>query len=248
VVSGLLLVLCAGAAEPPPIQRPSPSPPPSDTELEADFGDEDVGPPDLPPIDDGEPPDPEVEGPPPEDSPYPDGLLPVGQDELLPPATGAPPPLSTGAELKVRALLGQVGVLVMRDGSEKKGLIRRAGVDHLAVVDNDSGEIEIVAIRNVVDARFLGSEDLPEQSGIGLLVGGSILASIGTPVFVSGIAFSIVLSEEPAVYAPMLLIGGAALGAGIAMVVQGARRRRAYNKAVEGRAAFVTPGGLFVRF
>ena len=251
----VVLAACLTVAEPPPIQRPSA--PPSGPEAESDAApepepstpptDELVTPPELPPIGDEAPPEPIAEGPPPavEDSPYPDTLLPA-EDELLPP--GTPARLRTEAELKVRALEGEVGILVLLDGSERRGLIKRAGVDHLAVVDHESGEMDIIALRSVADARFLGSEDLPRRSGIGLIVGGSILASIGTPVFISGITFSIVLSEEPAVYAPMLLVGGAALGGGIAMVVQGVRRRRRYNAAAQGHAAYVTPGGLALRF
>jgi hypothetical protein len=99
------------------------------------------------------------------------------------------------------------------------------------------------------------SGPLPSQDGTGLLVGGGLLTALGAPVFLTGAVFLGICPSCTYIHIPMLLVGGAALGGAIPMLVRGARRRRAY---MDARVMQIAPalsrtrhgwtGGLRLRF
>ena len=64
------------------------------------------------------------------------------------------------------------------------------------------------------DVRMRGTDDIPEHTGVGLIAGGSVLASVGTPLLATGLAFLIIIPEEPALHVPLNLIGAGALAGG----------------------------------
>ncbi len=74
---------------------------------------------------------------------------------------------------------------------------------------------------------------LPGKTGIGALVSGGILTGIGTPVFVSGVALVAVCPSCTYIHLPLLIIGGGMLGAGIPLLVRGAKNREKYRRVLQ---------------
>ena len=129
----------------------------------------------------------------------------------------------------------RLAILELRGGSSMTGRVGAVQRDTFTLIESGTGTVRVLPKSGVVSLRVYVPPPIPEKTGTGLLVGGGILSAMGTPVFITG---AVILGTCPScayIHLPMLLIGGAALGAGIPMIVKGAKRRGLYNRAIEER-------------
>ena len=148
--------------------------------------------------------------------------------------------------------------LILTDDREVTGRVTAIQRDTFTLVDLESGGVVRVIQKNGVKRmRVKVYDTVPStKDGTGLLVGGGLLTAVGTPVFLTGAVFLGVCPSCTYLHIPMLMVGGAALGAAIPMLVRGARRRRAYNESrtrpsIGGAVSFTRQGwtgGLRLRF
>jgi len=129
--------------------------------------------------------------------------------------------------------------------------------DTFTLIQSKTGAVLVLPKSGVLSLRVRMAPPLPAKSGTGALVGGGILTAVGTPVFITGLTFLGICPSCASIHLPMLLVGGAALGAGIPLLVRGGRARQAYKQAVQERGlspmVMRTPhggwaGGLRFRF
>ena len=146
---------------------------------------------------------------------------------------------TTGAELypEVERIVGD------RDG----GLDGLRGREWDAVIEAGTGTVLVLPKSGVQSLRVKMPRPLPARTGAGLLAGGIILTTVGTPVFLTGLVFLALSPGYVYIHLPMLLTGGGALAGGIPLIVRGARNRRAYLEAVQERSLMPVvsraPGG-----
>lgn len=147
--------------------------------------------------------------------------------------------------------------LRLKGGANMRGRVGAVQRDTFTLIQSKTGAVLVMPKSGVVSLRVATPRPLPARNGTGALVGGSILLAVGGPVFISGLTFLGIAASSPALHLPMLLIGGAALGGGIPLLVRGTRQRRAYQEAMQERAlspvVLRTPhggwtGGLRFRF
>jgi hypothetical protein len=182
--------------------------------------------------------------------------------EVPPPAptvaAAPPPPEDRAREAIDAAWQGVVGRMVRfttGDGRETVGLVGAVQRDTFTLILPTDGRVQVLRKADVVSLRVDVAPSLP-PSGAGLLAGGGVLVGIGAPVFLTGVTFLAISAGYPILWAPMLLIGGAAAGGGIGMLVRGAQRRQAFRAAQHRRiGGFILPGrggawagGLSLRF
>ena len=137
-----------------------------------------------------------------------------------------------------------------------QGRIGAVQRDTFTLIQSKTGAVLVLPKSGVLSLRVRMAPPLPTKTGTGALVGGGILTAVGTPVFITGLTFIGICPSCASIHLPMLLVGGAALGAGIPLLVRGGRARRAYQEAVQERAlapvVLRTPhgwtGGLRFRF
>lgn len=131
--------------------------------------------------------------------------------------------------------------IVLDDGTSYTGRVSAVQESTFTLIDYQGGIVRVIPKATVRDLRVRvpgyqpPAQPLPEQTGAGMLAGGILLTVVGTPVFISGLVFTGAGTGASEIYLPMLLLGGGAVGAGIPLLVAGARRRRAYNKALYER-------------
>lgn len=239
----LVLPLPAAAAparEPPPIQSPQrepavPLPPGAEAEPSAEPNAEASAETEAAPADDAtlEP-------------PMPDPALRSGTSELDPATVDAAWEGVDGFDV----------VLELKGGGRMSGRVGAVQRDTFTLIQADTGTVLVLPKSGVVSLRVRLPAPLPKRTGTGALIGGGILTGVGTPVFVTGLAFLGICPSCASLHLPMLLIGGAALGGGIPLLVRGVRARKVYREALQERA--LTPmvartphgwtGGLRFRF
>lgn len=147
-------------------------------------------------------------------------------------------------------------VLEIRGGETMRGRVGAVQRDTFTLIEATTGTVRVLPKSGVLSLRVYVPPPIPEKNGVGLLVGGGILSAMGTPVFITGAVFLGFCPSCAYFHLPMLLIGGAALGAGIPMIVKGSKRRRAFNNAIEerrltpivGRTTHGWSGGLRFQF
>jgi hypothetical protein len=138
-----------------------------------------------------------------------------------------------------------------------RGRVTAVQPNTFTLIERDSGIVRVLQRHSVKQLRVDVGNKVPGQDGTGLLAGGGILTAVGVPTFIAGVVFVAVCPSCTYIHLPLLIIGGAAIGGGIPMIVKGARRRAEYNEAKMRRWA-VRPsfsrtkygwsGGLRMRF
>jgi len=269
VAAGLSLVAPAQAMAAPdavPVQRPRTVPtPPADTADTADTvdtadtadtaepgatataaepdGDDGPTPPALP-ADSGDTTDPQ---------PAPE--LPT----TTPPPAATADPFGLDATTREAAWQGVDGfdvVVVLKGGSKIRGRVGAVQRETFTLIEHETGVVRVLPKSGVRALRVWTPPPVPVSNGTGLLVGGGILTGIGTPVFVSGVAFLAICPSCVGLHLSLLIIGGGALAGGIPMLVKGTRQRRAYREAVAKRnlmpvvtrSRYAWTGGIRFRF
>lgn len=239
------IVAAAPAKSKPPTQAPVVPPPPgADGDAEPS---DDPAPVDLAPV------EPVAEAP-----VEPADVAPV---EPVPPTTAA---LQSGGDALDPAVVDAAweGVdgfdveLELKGGGRMSGRVGAVQRDTFTLIQAKTGAVLVLPKSGVVSLRVRVAGPVPAKSGTGSIVGGGILTAVGAPVFVSGVVFLGLCPSCGYIHLPLLIIGGAALGGGIPLLVRGTRARRKYQEAVQqrGLAPVVarTPhgwsGGLRFRF
>lgn len=148
--------------------------------------------------------------------------------------------------------------LTLKGGDKMSGRIGAVQRDTFTLIQEDTGAVLVMSKSGVrsLRVRIEKQTPVPVRTGTGALVGGGILTAIGTPVFISGLVFVAVCGSCVSLHLPMLMIGGAALGGGIPLIVRGSRLRDKYRAALlqRGLSAYLGPtrqgwgGGLRFRF
>ncbi len=126
--------------------------------------------------------------------------------------------------------------LELKGGRTLDGRVGAVQRDTFTLLQSKTGAILVLPKSGVVSMRVFVAPALPGQNGTGWLVGGGLLTATGSPVFVAGLSILGLCPSCASLHIPLLLVGGAALGAGIPMLVRGSRVRRKYHEAVQTRA------------
>jgi hypothetical protein len=172
------------------------------------------------------------------EDPPPDAWSP---DTLTPPSHEEPPPRPRGVNALDPATVDAAweGVdgydveLELKGGAELRGRIGAVQRDTFTLIQASTGQVLVLPKSGVLSLRVYVPPPIPSKRGTGLLVGGSILTSIGAPVFISGVVMLGIYPSGVFIHLPLLFIGGGMLAGGIPMLVSGSRRRQAYNEALE---------------
>jgi hypothetical protein len=127
-------------------------------------------------------------------------------------------------------------VLMLKGGREMRGLVGAVQRDTFTLIEAGTGTVLVLPKSGVVSLRVHVPSPPPEKNGTGLIVGGSILGGVGSPIFLSGLVFLGVCPSCTSLHLPLLLIGAAGLGAGIPMLARGMKKRKLYNEAMRERA------------
>lgn len=197
---------------------------------------------------------------PPEASPESDAEEPEPEVDPTPP----PAPSAAVVSLSEQATLdaaweGVDGIdveLELKGGRTLRGMVGAVQRDTFTLIQHGTGAVLVLPKSGVVTLRAYVPPELPTKSGTGLLVGGGIFVGTGSPVFISGLTILGLCPSCVSINLPLLLVGGAALGAGIPMLVRGSSRRQEYQKALLERGLSPTisrtshgwMGGLRLRF
>jgi hypothetical protein len=126
--------------------------------------------------------------------------------------------------------------LELAGGGTMQGRVGAVQTDTFTLIQGKTGAVLVLPKSSVVSLRVRIPPPLPSRSGVGALVGGGLLTAVGTPVFISGVTFLAICPSCASLHLPLLLVGGAALGGGIPLLVRGSRQRRAYQEALQERA------------
>lgn len=146
--------------------------------------------------------------------------------------------------------------LELKGGETMSGRVGAVQRETFTLIQAKTGAVLVLPKSGVVSLRVRVPPPLPGKTGTGAIVAGSILTSHGAPVFIAGVVMLGVCPSCAYLHVPLLLVGGAALGGGIPLLVRGVRARRAYSEAERERAlspvVVRTPhgwtGGLRFRF
>lgn len=193
----------------------------------------------------------------PEPAPTP---APQVEPQLKPPPPPPPPPLDQSRALADAAWEGIDGFVVnleLKGGKTLRGRVGAVQTDTFTLIDSSDGQIRVIPKSGVSSVRAFIPAPLPTQTGGGLIAGGSILAAIGVPLFITGITFVAICPSCIELHVPMLVVGAGALGGGIPMISLGMQRRTAMQRAMNDHR--ITPvvrrtpgngwmGGLQFRF
>lgn len=170
--------------------------------------------------------------------------------EIAPiPTTPMPPAENTGSsgqgvpESMWQAMKGLPVKLIMPQGV-RSGRLATVDGPTIVFIDNDGGrlysvpKLQVMELRGVVEqptttlasGRPVGVPDPNLPSGGGLIAGGTVATVVGTPFFISAVVFGAFCPSCTSITLPLLAPGLIGLGAGIPMLIFGARRRKAWNK------------------
>jgi len=158
-----------------------------------------------------------------------------------PPVSAASPPIAAPTLPSMHTILSAMKgheAVVFVAGRTITGLIIGVDGDFVMMVDADrDGKIAMIPKAKILEVRGkpgpqrLTRVPLPKQSGTGALVGGGALVGIGGPLMISGLVFVSFSASYAPLWLPQVLPAMLMLGAGIPLLVVGARRRRAYREA-----------------
>ncbi|MEZ4451013.1 MAG: hypothetical protein R3B09_16140 [Nannocystaceae bacterium] len=176
----------------------------------------------------------------------------------------APPPAGP-PERHLQAMRGQEVSIVLAGGGRRKGrLVDVQGATILFVDYSADGKIVEVPKAEIMEVRGLVAYDRPAgvpdprlPDGRGSLIGGGVAVGVGAPFFLASVVLGGFCPSCISVTLPLLVPGLVGLGAGIPLLVRGARRRRISRESAF-KVARVTPsaapvrggwtGGLTLRF
>lgn len=145
----------------------------------------------------------------------------------------------------------------LKGGKVLRGRVGAVQAATFTLIDGSDGQILVIPKSGVSSLRAYIPPPIPTKTGAGLIAGGSILTSLGAPVFLTGVVFLAICPSCTYLHLPMLIVGGGALGGGIPMIVRGARQRTEFQKALQERrlSPMITrtpyggwTGGLTLRF
>ncbi len=141
-----------------------------------------------------------------------------------------------------QAMKGLQVKLIMPQGV-RSGRLAAVDGPTIVFIDSDGGrlysvpKLQVMELRGVVEesstlasGRPVGVPDPNLPSGGGLIAGGTVATVVGTPFFISAILVGAFCSSCTSVTLPLLAPGLIGLGAGIPMLIFGARRRKAWNR------------------
>ncbi|MBA3545932.1 MAG: hypothetical protein H0T76_05590 [Nannocystis sp.] len=188
---------------------------------------------------------------------------PVAAPEPAPAVTPPPPqaldPLlnSTVADAAWEGVDGFDVIVELKGGKTLRGHVGAVQTDTFTLINGIDGQVLVIAKSGVSSLRAYVPPPIPTKTGTGMIIGGSVLTTLGVPVFLTGIVFVALCPSCTYLHLPMLVIGGGALGGGIPMISRGIQRRTAFQSALQERR--ITPmvsrtpyggwqGGLQVRF
>jgi len=136
-------------------------------------------------------------------------------------------------DLALDDLRGARVTVTLEDGTKVTGSLYGARPQTFTVVLDD-GQVRVMRRSAVTDVRVT-EVTVPTQNGIGMLVVGGLLVGVGVPVLISGLVFLGITPAYPVIWAPQVVIGGAATGGGITLIVYGTRRRVRFTEALSKR-------------
>jgi hypothetical protein len=192
---------------------------------------------------------------------------------VTPPAPEVPPPAAPTAtppgvpnlQAILHAMRGQEATVYAMERVITGTIIGVDGDFVMMIDEARDGKIAMIPKSQITEVR--GKVKRPKYEGplppdgTPQLAGGGVLVAFGGPLTISGLVFVSIIPSSAVVWGPQLIPGMLMLGGGIALLVSGSRKRRAYNDAVfQSRLARrLTPsvgrtphgswtGGLSLRF
>lgn len=136
------------------------------------------------------------------------------------------------------ALAGNDLQLTLSDGSFRGKLM---GLQGSQLVLARAGDGLVVSVPTSEVLRVYAPTDrrpkrgpLPVDNGSGLIAGGGVLLGLGIPAIISGAVMAGVCGFCTFIYLPLLIPGGAMVGAGAGMVKVGTDRKRMWQAATYG--------------
>jgi hypothetical protein len=124
-------------------------------------------------------------------------------------------------------------MLELKGGRKMRGRVGAVQPDTFTLIEAGTGAVLVLPKSGVLSLSVVVPKPLPGKTGIGALVTGGVLTGVGTPVFVTGIAFVAICPSCAYLHLPLLIIGGGMLGAGIPLLVRGAKNREKYRKILQ---------------
>lgn len=137
-----------------------------------------------------------------------------------------------------RALAGNELQLTLSDGSFRGKLMGMQGSQLVFARSGDGLVVsvpasEVMRVHAPID-RPRHAGPLPVDNGGGLIAGGGVLLGIGIPAVVAGAVMAGICGGCLFIYLPLLLPGGAMVGAGSGMLKVGVDRKRMWEAATYG--------------
>jgi hypothetical protein len=175
---------------------------------------------------------------------------------VAPPVVTPPAPRIGGDSLTLtgsalwQGLLGKQVALVMKDGASVGGTVVAQSSGDLAIARAADGTVVSVPKAQIVGVRMRVAADesmdgvagvavrssvpvgqRPLQDGRGLAGGGIVMLTFGSVLALSGTVMMAISVSYVAISLPLLIIGLAAAGGGVGMLVAGGKKRKAFNEA-----------------
>lgn len=182
----------------------------------------------------------------------------------------APPPAAESgvgvSESYWQAMRGEEVKLLLPDGARTGRLVKVDGPEVIFVDYDNKGTLvsvpkhAVMELRGVIrhSGRPQGVPDPSLPTGNGLLAGGGVAVGVGTPFLLSGIVIAGLcgFGSCTSITVPLGVPGLLMVGGGIAMLVVGARRKRAWRESAYqarlrpsfGGSQRAWTGGLTLRF
>lgn len=166
-----------------------------------------------------------------------------------PQAVAEPAPLGSSAIVDAawEGVDGFDVMLQLKGGRKMRGRVGAVQPDTFTLIEAGTGAVLVLPKSGVSSLSVVMPPPLPGKTGIGALVTGGILTGVGTPVFVSGVAMAAICPSCTYIHLPLLILGGGMLGAGIPLLVRGAKNREKYRRILQehrvGTAVSRVPGG-----
>ncbi len=205
---------------------------------------------------------------PPSPAPVPAPVVVTPPTPAVPRPAAAPtatPPGVPNLQSILVAMRGHEAV-VFAAGRMMTGMLIGVEGDFVMMVDDArDGKIAMIPKSQITEVR--GKVERPRREGPLLpdgmpqLAGGGVLVAIGGPLTISGLVFVSLAPSSAVLWGPQLIPGLLMAGGGIALLVSGTRKRRAFRDAIykDNLASRLTPsvgrtqgggwtGGLRLRF